>query len=921
MVSRSAVVLACPAILLCASAAQALPAWEDRPGTVVNTLGLPDGSRVFLDAVMVDRVMGPWIFVRDPWSGQPLLAVYGYAPVERWQSLDIAGTKTATAGGSVLVAGSISAYVDSKGGVMPPMPKTRLPWEWPFMQALPVSSAAMTASVPSPPDPTPLENTTSYSPTAPEGSVAAAKLAEDETPVTLSGKVVTAVFDGDANTSPFFYIVDAPGENQAPVSPVGIRVDCASILDLDLVPGRIVTVSGTLVASSLTDPECHIDSTSITYGLTASYPATVFMPARSTAGAEYGSQWALQGNASTAGVGLNAVGTRVKVSGWVTWTDVQDGHIVYYLGDGSNFSRKCIDNSKTYTRKGLKVILWDSAVMPKIEEAGDDLREPYVSVAGVLGADFSDDTPGVAMPVVRASLATKPDVIYVDCSTGTTGTPDGSSWSAAFSTVAAGIATANVGDEVWVADGTYYEWITIPNGVSLYGGFSGVSTEVSKAQRDWSTNLTILDGSSQGTVVTMATPASPESTVTPRVDGFVIQNGSAMVPGGGIAFEAAEQSGRISNAIVNNTIRYNCSTIGGCAISCNGGFPVIYGNHIHDNGDTLSMGAGGGLSFGPVTRVGQIVNTPYIFLAHNLIEDNMTQDAGGVLCYGTMGLIWANTIDGNRASLFGAGIYADPTSRVDVIDNVISNNGVQPPTAPEALEGGGLYVERAPNGTNVPFARIEGNLFDGNCATEVGGAISIRSCSDTVVVNNIFRGNKAGNGGAIYTQYTPVIVNNTFVDNQAGSTATPGIGGAVAADSQYACPLLVNNVFCGNLAINSLGTGNSVACRQFGNAIVRYCWAYSDVTGSDTLPYHYILGGSSMIGTECSVYYLSLGSIFVNELSHDYHLASPGPLYTPIGQGHDPVSGDPVYSAIPSRDYDRLPRSVSTDMGAYEVQP
>ncbi|MDI6827511.1 MAG: hypothetical protein QME62_03395 [Armatimonadota bacterium] len=69
---------------------------------------------------------------------------------------------------------------------------------------------------------------------------------------------------------------------------------------------------------------------------------------------------------------------------------------------------------------------------------------------------------------------------------------DGLSWNTAKKTIGAGLDTALSGDEVWVAKGTYVERITLKVGVGLYGGFEG--TETSRDQRNWRTNVTIIDG-------------------------------------------------------------------------------------------------------------------------------------------------------------------------------------------------------------------------------------------------------------------------------------------------------------------------------------------------------------------------------------------------------------------------------------------
>ena len=63
---------------------------------------------------------------------------------------------------------------------------------------------------------------------------------------------------------------------------------------------------------------------------------------------------------------------------------------------------------------------------------------------------------------------------------------NGSSWQQAKRTVKATLSAAQAGDQIWVAAGTYTENITLPSGVALYGGFTGVETSLS--QRNWSVN-------------------------------------------------------------------------------------------------------------------------------------------------------------------------------------------------------------------------------------------------------------------------------------------------------------------------------------------------------------------------------------------------------------------------------------------------
>ena len=88
-------------------------------------------------------------------------------------------------------------------------------------------------------------------------------------------------------------------------------------------------------------------------------------------------------------------------------------------------------------------------------------------------------------------------------------------------------------EEVWVADGTYYEHITLKDGVGLYGGFTGCNglEETEREQRDWETNQTAIDGTDNGTVVIGANNSI--------VDGFIIQHWHGFECGGIENFESS----------------------------------------------------------------------------------------------------------------------------------------------------------------------------------------------------------------------------------------------------------------------------------------------------------------------------------------------------------------------------------------------
>jgi hypothetical protein len=94
-------------------------------------------------------------------------------------------------------------------------------------------------------------------------------------------------------------------------------------------------------------------------------------------------------------------------------------------------------------------------------------------------------------------------ILYVD--EDATGNDDGTSWTDAFNYLQDALDDVSSGDEIWVAEGTYYpddgdtptnddrtEKFQLVNNVGVYGGFD--ATETARSQRDWVNHVTILSG-------------------------------------------------------------------------------------------------------------------------------------------------------------------------------------------------------------------------------------------------------------------------------------------------------------------------------------------------------------------------------------------------------------------------------------------
>lgn len=130
-------------------------------------------------------------------------------------------------------------------------------------------------------------------------------------------------------------------------------------------------------------------------------------------------------------------------------------------------------------------------------------------------------------------------VRFVDA--GALGFDDGSSWRNAHTSLAAALAAAGGGDEVWVAAGRYLpgsqrtDTFTLPAGVAVFGGFAGI--EGQRGQRDPHANQTVLSGdllgddsgfTDNGDNVLHVVTASAGSTL----DGCTVSGGNADGAGG-----------------------------------------------------------------------------------------------------------------------------------------------------------------------------------------------------------------------------------------------------------------------------------------------------------------------------------------------------------------------------------------------------
>ena len=314
--------------------------------------------------------------------------------------------------------------------------------------------------------------------------------------------------------------------------------------------------------------------------------------------------------------------------------------------------------------------------------------------------------------VCLVSLANA-DRWYVDKNA--TGSNNGTDWANAFTTITQGINASSYGDQIWVAQATYEERLTLKNGVALYGGFSGHENQLD--ERDIANHITMVDANYEGVVITVNNGSDPNT----RLDGFVITKGDG-INGGGIRIIAS------APVIANNVITGNKTNGLGAGIYC-------YGFYVPANEEALIIG--------------------------NAIVDNLAYDTegngGGIACHGSSPTIVQNVIARNIANLNGGGIScwaAQGDMFVLSSSPIIANNYILA-NAANILEG--------VTGVNVGGGGI-------HCtATDLSGAPLQGAISTPLIINNVIAANGGWLGGGICVVDSILesakIINNTIVSN------------------------------------------------------------------------------------------------------------------------------------------------------------
>lgn len=336
---------------------------------------------------------------------------------------------------------------------------------------------------------------------------------------------------------------------------------------------------------------------------------------------------------------------------------------------------------------------------------------------------------------ITETISSDSNVIYVDSDA--KGLNDGTSWENAYNSLQKALSVAKADTEIWVAEGIYYPTegkdrsisFTMVDDVDLYGGFLG--NEISKDQRDWQNNKTILSGDIG--VKGLKTDNSIKVIIAANniLDGFTISNGyfsqkleGSLATNGNLPMTQEVESNKSVGHLTPDAVM---------------------------SGDASSSNSGNGIIIWKVSPI----------IKNCIIEDNESGKGAGVYIMGNsedgdLPTFINTTIRNNIAEGRGGGVAIDMRSKAIFIDCIFDSNECS------NGKGGAIYNDF---GCSPLF---ENCLFINNFA-QSGAAIANDGVSNPVISNSTFYNNTASEAGAALYQgtgpYNDPIVTSSIIWN------------------------------------------------------------------------------------------------------------------------------------------------------------
>lgn len=332
--------------------------------------------------------------------------------------------------------------------------------------------------------------------------------------------------------------------------------------------------------------------------------------------------------------------------------------------------------------------------------------------------------------------------LHVDA-TLASGANDGSSWADAFqgsNGLQVALTTAVSGDDIYVADGTYFPSATgarnaafnLKNGVAIYGSFLG--GEASPDERPpFGTADSILsgdlngdDGSSLFGDNSFHLIKTAGTNATAVIDGFVVSSGNAnngsnnKDRGAGILCV-----GNVSPTVNNCRFIANRCTFGGAAGYINNGAAPVFSNCTFEDGDGGAFGGAFDIAGGGLVR-----------FHHCLFRGNTAARAGALEIFSSNGVVVNNSVFVDNTATGGSGggavwLGSGGSARLrscTIVNNTATNHSV-----------GGVQ-------NSVGNFQILNSIVYGNTGSGGGMASNNQITAGTLVFNSLVQGGFPGAG-------------------------------------------------------------------------------------------------------------------------------------------------------------------------------
>lgn len=391
---------------------------------------------------------------------------------------------------------------------------------------------------------------------------------------------------------------------------------------------------------------------------------------------------------------------------------------------------------------------------------------------------------------------------------------DGSTWDNANAMTLQAALGASACTEIWVAQGVYTPTtdadrtvsFNLAPGVAVYGGFAGVSTEVSRDARNPATHRTVLSGDIDGDDTDVRDANGVDTAVSAHNGGnsyHVVLLGGRGDTGSGTFTSATVLDGVTITA--GNANAMSSTDFMGGGLYCNGAgagascSPALANVSFSGNnagraanpGDPFDLGATGygGAMYNDGTRGNSSPSLTNVSFSGNSASAN----GGAMYNFGSLGTssptLTNVSFSGNSASGSGGAMYNEGgsgNSSPSLTNVTFSDNSA-------GILGGAMLNNGAPFGTSSPT--LTNVTFSGNRAGLLGGAMLNNGTSGgtarPTLTNVILVDDTAVSGSPeIHNYSTTATLSHSLVYNTAAASGACPTGNTCGSGMVYADPKL-----------------------------------------------------------------------------------------------------------------------------------